>query len=166
MIYVPANNNVCGGIIGQQDFSYVAGRGYAGVNMGGPLVAPQSIDHFGEVQAWNVDTGQKVWTHNFEKSPNWGAMLATAGGLVISGGTNDRMVRAFDAKDGKVLWEFPTSSGVEAPVTTYLVDGKQYLAVLSGWGGDANGMNSTVQRTVSGAPSVPPGGSVWVFALE
>jgi alcohol dehydrogenase (cytochrome c) len=166
MIYVPANNNVCGGIIGQEEVTYVAGRGYAGVSMGGPLVPPQSTDHFGEVQAWNVDTGQKVWTHNFEKSPNWGGMLATAGGLVISGGTNDRIVRAFDAKDGKLLWEFPTSSGVEAPVTTYLVDGKQYLAVLSGWGGDANGMNGTIQRTVSGVRSVPEGGSVWVFALE
>jgi alcohol dehydrogenase (cytochrome c) len=93
-------------------------------------------------------------------------MLATAGGLVISGGTNDRMVRAFDAKDGKVLWEFPTSSGVEAPVTTFVVDGKQYIAVLSGWGGDANGMNSTIARTTTGVRSVPEGGSVWVFALE
>ncbi len=166
MIYVPANDNVCGGIIGQEDFTYVAGRGYAGVSFGGPPVPPPATDHFGEVQAWNVDTGKKVWTHNFEKSPNWGGMLATAGGLVISGGANDRMVRAFDAKTGKVLWEFPTSSGVEAPVTTYLVDGKQYIAVLSGWGGDANGMNGTVQRTVSGVRSVPEGGSVWVFALE
>lgn len=166
MIYIPANANVCGSIVGQEDFTYVAGRGYAGVSFGGPPVPPPATDHFGEVQAWNVDTGQKVWTHNFEKSPNWGAMLATAGGLVISGGTNDRMVRAFDAKDGKVLWEFPTSSGVEAPVTTYLVDGKQYIAVLSGWGGDANGMNGTIQRTVTGVRSVPEGGSVWVFALE
>lgn len=166
MIYIPANANVCGSIVGQEDFTYVAGRGYAGVSFGGPPVPPPATDHFGEVQAWNVDTGQKVWTHNFEKSPNWGAMLATAGGLVISGGTNDRMVRAFDANDGKVLWEFPTSSGVEAPVTTYLVDGKQYIAVLSGWGGDANGMNGTIQRTVTGVRSVPEGGSVWVFALE
>jgi PQQ enzyme repeat len=98
-------------------------------------VQPQATDHFGEVQAWSVNTGQRVWMHTFEKSPNWGAMLATAGGPVISGGTNDREVRAFDAKDGKMLWEFQTSSGVEAPVTTYLVDAKQYLAVLPGWGG-------------------------------
>ncbi len=76
------------------------------------------------------------------------------------------MVRAFDAKNGKVLWEFPTSSGVEAPVSTFMVDGKQYIAVLSGWGGDATGMNSTIQRMVSGVRSVPEGGSVWVFALE
>ena len=120
MIYVPANDNVCGAIIGQEEFTYVAGRGYAGVSIGGPPVPPPATDHFGEVQAWNVDTGEKVWTHKFEKSPNWGAMLATAGGLVISGGTNDRKVRAFDAKNGKVLWESPTSSGVEAPVTTFL----------------------------------------------
>ena len=167
MIYIPANENVCGAIMGEEEFTYVAGRGYAGVSFGRTLPCRrQATDHFGEVQAWNVDTGEKVWTHKFEKSPNWGAMLATAGGLVISGGTNDRKVRAFDAKDGKVLWEFPTSSGVEAPVTTYLVDGKQYLAVLSGWGGDANGMNGTIQRTVSGVRSVPEGGSVWVFALE
>jgi alcohol dehydrogenase (cytochrome c) len=166
MIYIPANENVCGAIMGQEEVTYVAGTGYTGVSFGGAPVQPQATDHFGEVQAWNVDTGQKVWAHKFEKSPNWGAMLATAGGLVISGGTNDRLVRAFDAKSGNVLWEFPTSSGIEAPVTTYLVDGKQYLAVLSGWGGDANGMNSTIQRTVSGVRSVPEGGSVWVFALE
>jgi alcohol dehydrogenase (cytochrome c) len=167
MIYIPANENVCGSIMGVEEFTYVAGKGYSGILFGhDPPVPPPATDHFGEVQAWNVDTGEKVWTHKFEKSPNWGAMLATAGGLVISGGTNDRKVRAFDAKDGKVLWEFPTSSGVEAPVTTYLVDGKQYVVVLSGWGGDANGMNGTIQQTVSGVRSVPEGGSVWVFALE
>jgi alcohol dehydrogenase (cytochrome c) len=166
MIYIPANENVCGAIQGQEEVTYVAGKNYTGVSFGGAPVAPPATDHFGEVQAWNVDTGQRVWTHKFEKSPNWGSMLATGGGLVISGGTNDRKVRAFDAKTGKVLWEFPTSSGVEAPVTTFLVDGKQYLAVLSGWGGDANGMNGTIARTVSGVPTVPEGGSVWVFALE
>jgi alcohol dehydrogenase (cytochrome c) len=166
MIYIPANENVCGAIEGQEEVPYVAGRGYTGVQFGGPPVPPKATDHFGEVQAWNVDTGKQVWTHKFEKSPNWGGMLATGGGLVISGGTNDRIVRALDAKSGKVLWEFPTSSGVEAPVTTFLIDVKQYLAVLSGWGGDANGMNNTIARTVSGVRSVPEGGSVWVFALE
>jgi alcohol dehydrogenase (cytochrome c) len=166
MIYIPSNDNVCGAIEGQQEVNYVAGKGYSGANMGGPLVKPPAVDHFGAVQAWNVDTGKKVWEHPFAKSPNWGSMLATGGDLVISGGTNDRKVRAFDAKSGKVLWEFPTSSGVEAPVSTFLLDGKQYIAVVSGWGGDANGMNNTIARTVDGVPTVPEGGSVWVFALE
>lgn len=166
MIYIPANNNVCGAHEGLAEFSYVPGKGYAGVNMGGPAVVPPATDHFGEVQAWNVDTGLKVWTHNFEKSPNWGSMLATGGNLVISGGTNDRKVRAYDAKTGKVLWDFPMSSGVLAPPSTFVVDGKQYLAFLSGWAGDATGMNSTIARVVPGVPAVPEGGAVWVFALE
>ena len=166
MIYIPSNDNVCGAIEGQQEVNYVAGKGYSGASFGGPPVKPPSIDHFGAVQAWNVDTGKKVWEHPFPTSPNWGSMLATGGDLVISGGTNDRKVRAFDAKSGKVLWEFPTSSGVEAPVSTFLVDGKQYIAVNSGWGGDANGMNNTIRSFVPTAPQVPEGGSVWVFALE
>ncbi|HEX5227826.1 MAG TPA: PQQ-binding-like beta-propeller repeat protein, partial [Bryobacteraceae bacterium] len=164
MIYIPANENVCGAVTGEAA-TYVAGTVYRGAALN-PPIPPPSTDHFGEVQAWNVDTGKKVWTHAFERSPNWGPMLATAGGLVISGGTTDRKVRAFDAKDGKVLWEFPTSSGIEAPVTTFLIDGKQYIAVLSGWGGDANGMNNTIQRTAGGTRTVPEGGSIWVFALE
>ena len=41
--------------------------------------------------------------------------MTTAGGLVFTGGTNDRMFRAFDASTGKVLWEFPTNSGIFAP---------------------------------------------------
>jgi alcohol dehydrogenase (cytochrome c) len=166
MIYIPSNDNVCGAIEGQQEVTYVAGKGYSGASFGGPPVKPPATDHFGAVQAWNIDTQQRVWSHNFEKSPNWGSMLATGGGLVISGGTNDRKVRALDAKTGKLLWDFPTSSGVEAPPSTFMIGDKQYLAVLSGWGGDANGMNNTIRNVVPGVPQVPEGGSIWVFAVE
>ena len=64
-------------------------------------------------------------------------MLATGGGLVFSGGTNDRMFRAFDAASGKLLWEFPTNSGIIGQPSSFMVDGKQYIAVQSGWGIDA-----------------------------
>jgi alcohol dehydrogenase (cytochrome c) len=166
MIYIPANNNLCGSSVGVE-VQYVAGRGYTGTGRGGPGAINPGADHFGEVQAWNVDTGQKVWTHNYPKSPNWGAMLATAGGLVFSGGTNDRKIHAFDAATGKLLWEFPTSSGILAPPTSFMVDGKQYIAVHSGWGGDSRGMEATLNRFMPGEfPEVPEGGSVWVFALE
>ena len=124
-------------------------------------------DHFGEVQAWNVDTGQRVWTHAYTKSPNWGPMLATAGGLVFSGGTNDRRIHALDASTGKPLWEFPTTSGIVAPPTSFAMDGKQYIAVHSGWGGDSRFMQSILNRFFPGDyPEVPEGGAVWVFALE
>ena len=70
------------------------------------LLAP-GADHIGEVQAWNVDTGKRVWTHPYPNSPNWGPMLATGGGVVFSGGTNDRLFHAFDAANGKLLWQYP-----------------------------------------------------------
>jgi hypothetical protein len=38
-------------------------------------------------------------------------MLATAVGLVFTGGTSDRKFHAFDATTGKLLWEFPMNSG-------------------------------------------------------
>jgi alcohol dehydrogenase (cytochrome c) len=170
MIYIPANNNVCGGSRGTEDLQYTPGRGFTAVRMGASSpdknVAPGATT-FGEVQAWNVDTGQQVWVHKYDKSPTWGSMLATAGGLIFTGGTNDQMIHAFDAKTGKLLWEFKTPSGILAPPTTFMIDGKQYLAVLAGWGGDSAGMQRTVAAANGGtAFAVPTGGSVWVFALE
>jgi len=163
---VPANNNLCQGMSGAAEVPYVAGRSFTG-SVGAPAFAAPGADHFGEVQALNVDTGQKVWTHNYAKSPNWGAMLATGGGLVFTGGTSDRKMHAFDAVNGRLLWEFPTNSGILAPPTTFLVDGKQYLAVHSGWGGDSRGMQGTLNRMYPGEfPEVPEGGAVWVFAVE
>ncbi len=123
-------------------------------------------DHFGEVQAWNVDTGQRVWTHNYRQSSNWGSMLATAGGLVFTGGTSDRKFHAFDATTGELLWEFPTNSGILAPPTSFTLDGKQYVAVQTGWGGDAAGMQQRLNILFPGVyPEVPEGGAVWLFGL-
>jgi len=166
MIYIPANENLCQVLGGAEDVEYTPGKGYTGARIGGLKVAP-GADHFGEVQAWNVDTGQRVWTHNYAHSPNWGAMLATAGGLVFSGGTNDRHMHAFDAKTGDLLWEFPTSSGILAPPSSFSIGSKQYIAVLSGWGGDSRGMQGGLNQNFPGEyPEVPEGGSIWVFALE
>jgi alcohol dehydrogenase (cytochrome c) len=164
MIYIPANENLCQSSTGEK-VEYTPGKNYMGVELGFS-VAP-GADHIGEVQAWNVDTGQRAWTHTYAKSPNWGAMLATAGGLVFSGGTNDRRFHAFDASTGKLLWEFPTNSGILAPPSSFTIDGKQYIAVHAGWGGDSRGMQANLNRVFPGEyPEVPEGGAVWVFAVE
>ncbi len=164
MIYIPANNGLCGILTGVQ-VKYQKGRSFAGSQSGGQFTAP-GVDHIGEVQAWNVDTGQKVWTHPYPTSPTWGSMLATAGGVVFTGGTNDRKIHAFDDASGTLLWEFETTSGIVAPPSTFSVNGKQYLAVHSGWGGDPRGMNNGLNRLFPGQyPEVPEGGAVYVFAL-
>src|SRR5689334_21773174 len=109
MIYIPAYENLCGAIVGRQ-VEYSAGRNFMGATS--TLLFDQSADHIGEVQAWNVDTGARVWTHAYSSSTNWGPMLATGGGLVFSGGTQDRVFHAFDAATGALVWEFPTNSGI------------------------------------------------------
>jgi alcohol dehydrogenase (cytochrome c) len=163
MIYIPANDNLCDWLTGAE-VEYEPGERFIGATSGMKIAA--GADHIGEVQAWNVDTAKKVWTHPFPTSATWGSMLATGGGLVFSGGTNDRKLHAFDAATGKVLWEFPTNSGILAPPSSFTLDGKQYIAIQSGWGIDSRGMQSRLNTITNGAyPEVPEGGAVWVFAL-
>ncbi len=164
MIYIPANENLCATVTGRE-VEYKAGTSYVGATT---VVAPApGADHFGEVQAWNVDTGQRVWTHTYATSPNWGPTLTTAGGLVFSGGTNDRMFHAFDAKTGKLLWEMPASSGIIGQPSTFAVDGKQYVAVQSGWAVDARSMQARLNAAFPGQyPEVPEGGAINVYVVK
>ena len=163
MIYIPANENLCDTITGAK-VAYEAGSRFIGATTA--LVLAPGADHIGEVQAWNVDTGMRAWTHTYPTSTNWGPMLATGGGLVFSGGTSDRKLHAFDAATGALLWEFPTNSGIIGPPASYTIDGTQYIAVQSGWGIDSRGMQARLNTLTRGAyPEVPEGGAVWVFAV-
>ena len=74
--------------------------------------------HVGELQAWNLDAGKRVWRRTFP-SHNVGSVLTTAGGLVFMGGTSDRYFRAFDAMSGEELWRFRTNSGVIGVPTAF-----------------------------------------------
>ena len=164
LIYIPANNNLCSEITAQK-VDYTPGKVYTGAIS--DLKAMPGADHVGEVQAWNVDTGKQVWTHKYDNTPNWGPMLTTAGGLVFTGGTNDRMFHAFDAASGKLLWEFPTNSGIIGQPATFSVNGKQYVAVQSGWGIDSRAMEGRLNTIFPGKyPEVPEGGAIWVFAVK
>jgi alcohol dehydrogenase (cytochrome c) len=164
MIYIPANENLCAAITGRE-IAYKAGTAFVGATS--ELIMAPGADHIGEVQAWNVDTGKRVWTHTYATSANWGPMLATGGGLVFSGGTNDRKFHAFDAKSGSLLWEYPTPSGIIGQPSTFTVNGKQYVAVQSGWGIDARAMQRRLNDLKPGAfPEVPEGGAVWVFEVR
>src|SRR3954464_14037433 len=164
LLYIPANENLCTELTGEAP-KYVLGERYMGVAKNAMKMVA-GADHIGELQAWNVDTGKKVWTTNLP-SFNWGPVLATGGDVLFSGGTNDRMFRAFDAKTGKVLWEFQTISGVTAVPSTFEVDGKQYIAVQTGWGVDAAKMQTRMNLLFPGKyPDVPQGGAVYVFAVK
>ncbi len=164
MVYAASQENICAVMMGRAIETPGAPTRYGTTSR--MFIAPGAA-HISEVQGWNVDTGAKVWSHNFAKSPNWGSMMTTGGGLVFSGGTNDRMFRAYDAATGKVLWQYPTNSGVYAPATSFTIDGKQHIAVISGWGMDPRSTQAHLNRASPGNfPEVPEGGVIWVFALN
>jgi alcohol dehydrogenase (cytochrome c) len=74
----------------------------------------------GEVQRWHTS-----------RIPTNGAVVATAGDLLFWGDLNRRF-RAFDSDTGKVLWETIVGGVVTTSTITYAVNGKQYVAVLTG----------------------------------
>jgi len=164
LIYIPANENLCTELDAELP-KYVAGERYTGVTTN-VLRIRAGADHIGELQAWDLDTGKRAWTTNLP-SENWGPVLATGGDVLFSGGTADRLFRAFDAKTGKVLWQYPTVSGVNGVPVSFSVDGEQYIAVQSGWGVDAARMQGRLNLLFPGKyPDVPPGGAVYVFAVK
>ena len=84
----------------------------------------------GNVTAVDYDTGKIKWQVKTPQ-PMIGGILATGGGLVFAGESNG-WFKAYDAKDGKVLWKFQAGAGVNAPPSSYMVGGKQYIAVAAG----------------------------------
>ena len=164
-LYIPANENLCSTLVGKTE-PYEVGKRYLGIDRGATKMnMREGAQHIGELQAWDLQKMEKVWTHKF-KYQNWGPVLTTGGGLVFLGGTNDRYFRAFDAKTGAVLWEYRTNSGVTGVPSSYAVDGVQYIAVQSGWGVDAQRMQGRLDTILDTKTDVPQGGVLWVFAVQ
>jgi lanthanide-dependent methanol dehydrogenase len=130
LFYVPTNNLCMDWEM--REVAYIAGTPYIGAmapETGGPG------GYRGEFMAWDATTGSKVWGIK-EPYPVWGGALATAGGVVFYG-TLDGWFKAVDARTGTVLWQFKVGSGVVGNPVTYVgTDGRQYVAVYSGIGGD------------------------------
>ena len=164
-LYIPANENLCGSLLGAQQ-PYEPGKLWLGTEIKdiGMAVAA-GTNHIGEIQAWNMNTGQKVWTRTFE-SHNWGPVLTTGSGLVFAGGTNDRYFRAFDGRTGEPVWQWRTNSGITGVPSSFAVDGVQYVAVQSGWGVDAQRMQNSLDDIRGAKTDVPQGGVIWVFAVK
>jgi len=112
--------------------------------LGGAFKTIPSEKQSGRLSAVNIDTGKVAWKFDTDE-PLIGGVLATAGGLVFNGEANG-LFRAFDAKNGKKLWEYQTGAGVNAPAVSYTIGGKQYIAVAAGGNNqiDAKRGNSVV----------------------
>jgi quinoprotein glucose dehydrogenase len=90
-------------------------------------------------------------------SLNLGGSIATAGGLVFIGATNDSRFRAFDSKTGKLLWESPKleASGHSSPITYMGRDGRQYVVLMAAGGGAYLGGGLSNTLVAFALPDVP-----------
>jgi glucose dehydrogenase len=109
-----------------EDAAYPGGKLW----LGGAFKTIPGEQQWGRLVAVNVDTGKIAWGYKTDQ-PLIGGVLATAGGLVFNGEGNG-LFRAFDASTGRKLWEFQCGAGVNAPAVSYMVNGKQYIAVAAG----------------------------------
>jgi PQQ-dependent dehydrogenase (methanol/ethanol family) len=98
--------------------------------LGGAFKTIPSEQQWGQLAAVNIDTGKVVWKVKTPQ-PLMGGTLATAGDVVFNGEGNG-WFRAFDARTGKELWKFNVGAGANSPPVSYMVNGKQYVAVSAG----------------------------------
>jgi PQQ-dependent dehydrogenase (methanol/ethanol family) len=136
--------------------NYISGTPYLGAAW--KAAAPDSSK--GAFMAWDATTGTQVWEIE-EEFPVWSGVLAT-GGDVVFYGTMDGLFKAVDARTGELLWEFDAGSGIIGSPMTYLgPDGEQYVAVLSGVGG-----NAAIPILVNAPANIPTAGAGLARAME
>ena len=114
----------------------------------------------GHMDAYDPVTGKKFWTYP-SKYPLLASAVATAGDLIFTGDPEGNFF-ALDAKSGAKLWNFQTGSGNRGSPITYAVNGKQYVAVPSGWGSALAGL---LPQLWPETEDFPPGATLYVFAL-
>jgi alcohol dehydrogenase (cytochrome c) len=123
---------------------------------------PGSDGKYGRLEAVNLGTKKVAWVQR-TRAPRTTGVLATAGGVVFAGAF-DRVFAAYDATTGKELWSTRLNDVPSSAPITYMVNGKQYVAMVVGNGGPQavafQGLVPEIQN--------PPdrGAAIWVFVLR
>lgn len=112
-------------------------------NNGYPAINPP----WGTLTAIDLNTGKHLWQKPLGElkeltargipptgTENYGGPVVTSGGLLFIAATKDGMFRAFDKKNGEILWETDLPAAGYATPSTYEVNGKQYIAIACGGG--------------------------------
>ncbi len=95
------------------------------------LPSVPGMKSYGLLVALDGATGKKVWQQKLPYAIAFGSgTTATAGGLLFHGDP-DGELQAFNAKTGDKLWEFQTGGEASAPVISYAIDGRQYVATVA-----------------------------------
>jgi alcohol dehydrogenase (cytochrome c) len=122
----------------------------------GAGVAVDLEDHAGSISAFDPRTGAERWRWR-NAQPMCASLLTTGGGLVF-GGSPTGEFNALDASTGDLLWQFQCGSGHHSSPCSYSIDGRQYVAVPTGWGAWTEGF-------LPGMLGAGQGSALFVFAL-
>ncbi|PYO47452.1 MAG: hypothetical protein DMD84_23550 [Candidatus Rokuibacteriota bacterium] len=157
LVYIPSFN-LCMDIAGKTE-AYNPGKFYLASEF--DLDKADSGGFLSEFKAWDPVKQTAVWGVK-EDLPFLGGAMSTAGGLVFYGNQHGEL-KALDAKTGAVLWKFNVGTGILQSPTTYMIDGKQYLAVVAGRvKGPPSFLGKIGQKVIDASPE---GGLVVVFEL-
>jgi quinoprotein glucose dehydrogenase len=110
---------------------------------GNPAISPP----WGSLNAINLKTGKLLWKVPLGEYPelkkkgvpptgteNYGGPVVTAGGLVFIAGTPDKMLRAFNKMNGKLVWSYELPFAAFATPAMYKIGDKQFITIACGGG--------------------------------
>jgi quinoprotein glucose dehydrogenase len=107
-----------------------------------PAISPP----WGTLNAIDLKTGNYIWKKTlgndtaFKNSneptgtENYGASVVTAGGLLFIAATKDGKLRAFNKRDGSLLWETALPAPGFATPAVFAQNGKQFVVIACGGG--------------------------------
>ena len=113
-----------------ETFEFKSGQWNTGTRLGVTAVKIEPVpmpDIRAFLVAWDPVAQKERWRNDFRPA---GGVLSTAGHLIFAGDAGGKLY-AFDPATGNTLWEHEMLPGVATPVA-FMVDGKQYVAVLAG----------------------------------
>lgn len=111
------------------------------------------------LSAWDPVAQKERW--RADNTAAVGGVLSTAGNLVFAG-NGDGMFNAYRADNGELLWSFFTERGILAPPVSFAIQGQQFIALLTGWGGASGLRSGSANPAVNNRES----GRLLVFALD
>ena len=114
------------------DSLYTLGSDGPGREMQSTTFHPPGVSRAGTLTAMDPTTNRVVWQKPLKYPGGGGSgLLSTAGGLLFHGQPDGNLV-AYDISNGDELWRFQTGAGADAGVSTFEVDGEQYVAIMAG----------------------------------